>query len=87
MLGAITSLPILLYIASVVHLSAMAVGLLQYLNPTLMLLVAIVLFGEKVSTDVLAGFLLLWSGIVVYGICSFYGVINSRIARRNYNEK
>ncbi|WDD98810.1 EamA family transporter [Thalassomonas actiniarum] len=83
LLGAVTTLPILLYIGSVVFLSATTIGLLQYLNPTLMLLVAIGIFGEKVSDSVLGGFLILWSGILVYAICSVYGVVNTITARRS----
>lgn len=83
LLGAVTTLPILLYIGSVVFLSATTIGLLQYLNPTLMLLVAVGVFGEKVSASVMGGFFILWSGILVYGICSVYGVVNTITARRS----
>lgn len=82
-LGAITTLPILLYIGSVVFLSATTIGLLQYLNPTLMLFVAIGIFGEDISTGVLRGFFILWSGIAVYGICSVYDTVNTTTARKN----
>lgn len=63
-LGLITTLPMWLYIASVKALSLTTVGFLQYLNPTLMFLLATVLFGEPVGAFKLAGFSLIWCALL-----------------------
>nr|WP_298138808.1 EamA family transporter RarD [uncultured Pseudomonas sp.] len=63
-LGLITTLPMWLYIASVKALSLTTVGFLQYLNPTLMFLLAVLLFGEPVGAYKLAGFGLIWCALL-----------------------
>lgn len=65
-LGALTTLPILFFIASVVHLQPFSVGVLQYLNPTFMFLIAVFIFNEQVSNITWLGFVILWSGIAFY---------------------
>ncbi|MCZ4324348.1 EamA family transporter RarD [Pseudomonas anguilliseptica] len=69
-LGLITTLPMWLYIASAKVLSLTTLGFLQYLNPTLMFLLAVLLFGETVSTLKLTGFSLIW--------CALLGLLLSR---------
>lgn len=63
-LGLITTLPMWLYIASVKALSLTTLGFLQYLNPTLMFLLAVLLFGEPAGALKLAGFGLIWCALL-----------------------
>ena len=53
--GAVTAVPLLNLI-----------GFIQYLNPTIQLLVAILIFGETVSFGELKGFLFIWIAILVF---------------------
>lgn len=62
-LGLITTLPMWLYISSVKHLSLTTVGFLQYLNPTLMFLLAVLVFDEPFEPLKLLGFALIWSAL------------------------
>jgi len=73
LLGLITTVPMWLYIASVKALSLTTVGFLQYLNPTLMFILAITLFGETFSGLKLAGFALIW--------CALAGLLLSNALR------
>ncbi|MHA6494885.1 EamA family transporter RarD [Pseudomonas borbori] len=63
-LGLITTVPMWLYIASVKTLSLTTVGFLQYLNPTLMFLLAVLLFAEPVGSFALAGFVVIWCALL-----------------------
>lgn len=73
LLGLLTTVPMWLYIASVKALSLTTVGFLQYLNPTLMFILAVGLFDEKFSTLKLAGFALIW--------CALLGLLLSNALR------
>lgn len=65
-LGVVTTLPLLFYNFSVKHLSSAFVSLSQYLNPTLMLLIAVLLFKEVVMAGQWLGLAFIWGGIAVY---------------------
>lgn len=64
LLGLITTVPMWLYIASVKALSLTTIGFLQYLNPTLMFVLAVTLFDERFSTLKLTGFVLIWCALL-----------------------
>jgi chloramphenicol-sensitive protein RarD len=46
------------------------VGLLQYIGPSLQLLIGVWLFNEAFDGLKLAGFALIWSGLLVYSVDS-----------------
>ena len=58
--GVVTAVPLLCF--SPLNL----IGFIQYLNPTIQLLVAILIFGETVSFGELKGFLFIWMAILVF---------------------
>jgi chloramphenicol-sensitive protein RarD len=43
-------------------------GFLQYLAPTLVLLQAVLLFGEKMSPSTLVAFIFIWAGLALYSV-------------------
>ncbi len=61
--GAVTVIPLLLFAAATKRASLTAVGLLQYINPTLQFLVGWQLFGESVSSGRLLGFAWIWAAL------------------------
>lgn len=63
-IGLVTTLPMLFYVTSVPFLSLTLVGYLQFLNPTLMFLVAVLVFREPVDVARLAGFVLIWAALL-----------------------
>lgn len=63
-IGLVTTLPMLFYVVSVRFLSLTLVGYLQFLNPTLMFLFAVVLFNEPLDGIRLAGFALIWATVL-----------------------
>jgi len=64
--GIITAVPLLMFGAALRRLSLSTIGFLQYIGPTLQLLVALVLFHEPLDHVKLASFALCWLGIAVY---------------------
>lgn len=63
-LGLLTTLPLWLYVHSLAHLPLSLVGWLQYLNPSLMFVIAIVFFEENISPTKLLGFGLIWGALL-----------------------
>jgi chloramphenicol-sensitive protein RarD len=66
--GALTAAPLLLFAAAARRMPYTALGLLQYIAPTLQFLLAILVFGEHLRPHDLAAFALIWAGLAVYAI-------------------
>lgn len=64
--GPLTALPLLLFAAGARRLPLATVGLLQYISPSLQLLLGIWVFHEPFDADRLVGFACIWAGLVVY---------------------
>ncbi len=63
--GAVTVAPLLLFAASARRVPLSTLGLLQYLTPTMQLLIAVLIFGEQLSPIRWAGFALVWLALAV----------------------
>ncbi len=63
-IGLVTTLPMLFYVISLRHLPLTIVGNLQYLNPSLMFLLAVLVFQENLNALKLAGFSLIWAALL-----------------------
>jgi chloramphenicol-sensitive protein RarD len=70
--GIITAVPLLMFGAALRRLQLSTVGFLQYIGPTLQLLVAIVIFHEALDHTKLTSFALCWLGIAVYTADSIF---------------
>ena len=66
MSGALTALPLMLFAAATQRLNLATVGMLMYINPTMQLVTAVWLFGEKLEPARLLTFALIWIGLVFY---------------------
>lgn len=66
LLGIITTVPLLLFIASTTRLRLSIVGLLQYIGPTLTFFIGIFIFNEPMSTDKLFTFFFIWLGLALF---------------------
>lgn len=69
--GAITALPLALYAHAARRISLSNLGLLQYLGPTMQLLLGVLLYREPFDLARLAGFVLIWAALallVVHGL-------------------
>lgn len=74
-LGVVTAVPLLLFGAAATRIPLSLLGLLQYLTPTLQLVCGVVVFGEPMPPERLAGFVLVW---VALGLLAVDGVGASR---------
>ncbi|WP_294767085.1 EamA family transporter RarD [uncultured Rhodoferax sp.] len=75
--GPLTAIPLLLFAAGARRVSLATMGLLQYISPTLQLLLGVLVYGESFGGPRVLGFVLIWAALVVY---SLEGWWNSRRA-------
>jgi chloramphenicol-sensitive protein RarD len=69
--GAVTVAPLFLFGASAQRLPLWMVGLLQYIAPTLQLLLGVWLYGEAITGGELFGFGLVWIALALFTFDSF----------------
>ncbi|HEY0086044.1 MAG TPA: EamA family transporter RarD [Allosphingosinicella sp.] len=83
--GAITAIPLLLFTAAARRLPYSTLGFLQYVAPSLQFLLAVLVFGEKLTTAHIVCFGAIWAALVIF---VFEGVRTGRAtARARRNEK
>ncbi|WP_444918468.1 EamA family transporter RarD [Microbulbifer sp. JMSA003] len=66
--GPITLVPLLLFTIAARRLNLSTLGFLQYIGPTLMLVVATQVLGESFSEEKLTTFMFVWLGLALYSI-------------------
>lgn len=64
--GAVTAAPLLMFAAAARRMPYAALGLLQYIAPTLQFSLAVFVFGEHLRPADIASFALIWLGLAVY---------------------
>jgi chloramphenicol-sensitive protein RarD len=66
--GLVTGVPLLLFSMGTLRLSLTMVGFLQYISPTLSLIIGIFLYHETFTLIHLLSFALIWAGLVVFSV-------------------
>jgi chloramphenicol-sensitive protein RarD len=66
--GPITAIPLLLFAAGARRIPLSLLGMLQYIGPSLQLLLGVWLYGEPFHGVRLVGFALIWSALAVYSM-------------------
>ena len=69
--GPTTTLPLLLFAAGVRRIPLSLVGMLQYINPTMQILIGVLLYKEPFTRIQFIGFGLVWSALVLFA-CEAY---------------
>jgi chloramphenicol-sensitive protein RarD len=64
--GVVTAVPMLFFAYAARHVSLITLGLLQYLSPTITLLLGVAVMGEQVEQTTLITFCCIWSALVIY---------------------
>lgn len=77
--GAVTAIPLLLFTAAAKRLPYSTLGFLQYLAPSLQFLLAVLVFGETLTTAHIVCFGAIWSALAIF---AFEGVRQGRAAAR-----
>lgn len=65
--GLVTVIPLLLFNAATTRLPLTITGLLQYITPSIMFLIGIVVFHEPLQLTKLIGFIFIWVALVILG--------------------
>jgi len=66
--GAITTGPLLMFASAARRIPLLWIGILQYIAPTLSLLLGVLVYGEPFSHDRLIGFGLVWTALALFAI-------------------
>jgi len=66
--GPVTLVPLVCFNAAARHLPFTTLGFLQYLAPTLVLLLAVLFYDEHLSTSTIITFACIWAGLAIYSI-------------------
>jgi chloramphenicol-sensitive protein RarD len=77
--GAITAVPLLLFTAAAKRLPYSTLGFLQYIAPSLQFLLAVLVFGEKLTTAHMVCFGAIWTALAIF---TFEGVRLGRAAAK-----
>lgn len=64
--GVATSVPLLLFASAARRISLVDVGILQYVAPTIQLLIGVLIYGEDASLERMIGFVLIWIGLLIF---------------------
>ncbi|MBT0957191.1 EamA family transporter RarD [Alphaproteobacteria bacterium KMM 3653] len=80
--GPITAVPLILFSYGSRRVAMATTGLLQYLNPTLQFLCAVLVFTEPFSLWHAAAFTLIWLGVAVYSVSALLSERRSRRAAK-----
>ena len=64
--GPVTAIPLLMFAYGARRIQLSLMGLLQYIGPSIQLLIGVWLFNEPFGEDNLAGFALIWLGLLIY---------------------
>ncbi|UTY57094.1 EamA family transporter RarD [Massilia sp. erpn] len=64
--GPITAIPLLLFAAGARRIPLSVLGMLQYISPTMQMLLGMFVFHEAFSSERLAGFIVIWSALALY---------------------
>ncbi len=77
--GAATAVPLLLFTAAARRLPYSTLGFLQYIAPSLQFLLAVLMFGERLTTPHIICFGAIWTALVIFAA---EGLRKSRVAAR-----
>ncbi|ROR04641.1 EamA family transporter RarD [Erwinia sp. JUb26] len=64
--GIITTVPLMLFTAACTRLRLSTVGFFQYLGPTLMFLLAVLFYGEQMTSDKAVTFGFIWAALALF---------------------
>ena len=64
--GVITTIPLLCFTGAATRLKLSTLGFFQYIGPSLMLLLAVLIYGEAFTQDKVVTFAFIWSALLVF---------------------
>lgn len=76
--GIVTSVPLILFSASAKRIQFSTLGFMQYLAPTLSLLIGVLIYSETFKTGHLIAFGLIWIALLVYSMPNIIMIFNKK---------
>jgi len=74
--GAVTTIPLMFFASAARRLPLSLLGLLQYIAPSMTLLMAVFLWNEEFTTAHMVAFSCIWGALAIYSADSFFPVRN-----------
>ena len=81
--GPITALPLLLFAAGARRMPMSTLGLLQYITPSLQLLLGVCLYDEPFGGQRLMGYAVIWAALALYSLDGVWKAWRSQAPRRS----
>ncbi len=78
--GLVTLTPLVLFAMAAQRISMTALGMTQYLGPSLQLLIGVMVFQEPFGTDRQIAFGLIWMALAIYSLDQFFNQRKRRLA-------
>jgi chloramphenicol-sensitive protein RarD len=78
--GPVTAVPLICYATAAKQLRLTTIGILQYIAPTMIFLIAVLMFGEHFGTAQMIAFPMIWAALVIYTLSLLRGTAASRAA-------
>ena len=78
--GPITAVPLLMFAAGARRIKMSTLGLLQYIAPSIQLLLGVCLYNEPFGGERLAGFAVIWSALALYSLEGLWQAWSTRTA-------
>lgn len=75
--GPVTLIPLVCFNAAARHLPYATLGFLQYIAPTLVLALAVSIFGEHMPSTTVVTFCFIWAGLIIYSIDAWVAIRRS----------
>lgn len=66
--GVVTTLPLLAFSAAAIRIPLSTLGFIQYIGPSLMLLMAVFLYNEPLGISKIMTFAIIWLALIVYSV-------------------
>ena len=76
--GIVTAIPIFIFSLAAQRTSLIVLGFAQYLGPTVIFLLGLFLYGEKVDTTQLVTFIIVWAALIVYTVSSYLQSVHQK---------
>ncbi len=84
--GPITAIPLLLFAAGARRIPLATLGLLQYISPSIQLLMGVWLYKEQFGHEKLVGFMAIWAGLILYSVDGVRESFKNKSAETNTNQ-
>jgi chloramphenicol-sensitive protein RarD len=80
--GVVTAIPLIFFAHGARRLTLASMGIIQYISPTLQLLIGVMLYHEPFDHAHAIGFCLIWAGLVMYTLVSLFSLLQAPSADR-----